>query len=201
MAYHYRHTPGDHRLIVTLHGTGGNESQFHGFVEQVVPGASILSPRGDVSEHGAARFFRRRAEGVYDMDDLWMRVDQMADFVRDQRVENVTRRCIGIGYSNGANILMATALKHPHVFDALILMHPLIPWTPDPSPDLAGKPVFISAGQRDPICPMPSTEALLSYLGDQGAEVTTHISYGGHEIRDDELMAVQTYLREQADVD
>lgn len=109
MTYHYRHTPGDHRLIVTLHGTGGNENQFHGYVEQVVSGASILSPRGDVSEHGAARFFRRRAEGVYDMDDLWMRVDQMADFVRVQRVENVTRRCIGIGYSNGANILMATA--------------------------------------------------------------------------------------------
>ena len=39
-------------------------------VRELLPGAAIVAPRGDVSEHGALRFFRRRGEGRYDMDDL-----------------------------------------------------------------------------------------------------------------------------------
>ena len=57
-------------LVFTFHGTGGDESQFFGLAEQIWPRASVISPRGDVSEHGALRFFRRKAEGVYDFEDL-----------------------------------------------------------------------------------------------------------------------------------
>ena len=47
-------------------------------LEQLSPKAGVVSPRGDVSEHGAARFFRRTAEGVYDMADLAQRTETMA---------------------------------------------------------------------------------------------------------------------------
>ena len=46
-------------LLLLFHGTGGDENQFTGLGQQLVPGASIIAPRGDVSEFGAARFFRR----------------------------------------------------------------------------------------------------------------------------------------------
>ncbi len=71
-------------LVFTFHGTGGDEHQFTGLVGQILPAAGIVSPRGDVSEHGANRFFRRKAEGVYDMEDLAVRTRKMADFVRAQ---------------------------------------------------------------------------------------------------------------------
>ena len=51
-------------------GTGGDEGQFLRLARDLVPSATIVSPRGDVSEHGAARFFRRTEEGVYDLPDL-----------------------------------------------------------------------------------------------------------------------------------
>ena len=57
-------------LVIVAHGTGGDENQLLSLGRDLVPDAAIVSPRGDVSEHGANRFFRRAAEGVYDMADL-----------------------------------------------------------------------------------------------------------------------------------
>lgn len=69
-------------LVFTFHGTGGDEHQFTGLVQQLLPDAGIVSPLGDVLEHGAARFFRRTGEGVYDMDDLAARTEKMKGFIR-----------------------------------------------------------------------------------------------------------------------
>jgi phospholipase/carboxylesterase len=68
-------------ILFTLHGTGGDENQFFDFARQLLPEATIVSPRGDVSEYGAARFFKRTGEGVYDMADLARATDKMAGFV------------------------------------------------------------------------------------------------------------------------
>lgn len=61
--------PGQPAFFV-FHGTGGDENQFFDFGARLLPNATVISPRGDVAEFGAARFFRRTAEGVYDMADL-----------------------------------------------------------------------------------------------------------------------------------
>ena len=181
-------------LFLTVHGTGGSEEQFHGFAEGLMPGAHVVSPRGDVSEMGAARYFRRTGEGVYDMDDLARRTDAMADFIAAEKARTGAVRVIGLGYSNGANILASVAFVRPDLVDDLILMHPLIPWTPAPQPGLSGRRVLLTAGQRDPICPAPLTQALADYFRAQGAEVTDIWHPGGHEIREDEVSAVQTFL-------
>ncbi|WP_342078818.1 alpha/beta hydrolase [Yoonia sp. SS1-5] len=181
-------------LFLTFHGTGGSENQFHELAGQLLPDASVTSPRGDVSEHGALRFFARKAEGVYDMDDLAIRTDAMAAFIKAERAATAPARVIGLGYSNGANILAAVALAYPALVDDLILMHPLIPWQPDPQPGLAGRRVLITAGQTDPICPVPQTQAFATYLSDQGADVTLNWHPGGHQIARSEIAAVQAFL-------
>ena len=181
-------------LLFTFHGTGGHEGQFHGFGEELLPGATVVSPRGDVSEMGALRFFRRTGEGVYDMDDLARRTDAMAAFMADEVVKAGPGRVLGLGYSNGANILASVALERPGIVDDLVLMHPLIPWTPGPRPGLEGRRILITAGERDPICPAPMTQALADYLTAQGAEVTLHWHPGGHEIARSELTAITDFL-------
>ena len=195
--YHHLARPGAEgtALVFAFHGTGGDEHQFTGLIDQILPGAGIVAPRGDVSEHGANRFFRRRAEGLYDMEDLRARTRQMTAFLRAHAAAAPGRPLYAMGYSNGANILAAVLFEAPDLFDRVVLMHPLIPWTPEPQPGLAGRDILLTAGRRDPICPLPRTEALADWLGAQGARLDLTLHDGGHEIAQSELNAVAGFLR------
>lgn len=177
-------------LVFAFHGTGGDEHQFFALASQLVPGAGVISPRGDVSEGGAARFFRRTGEGIYDMEDLTKRTRQMAAFIAAHKADHPDAPVYGFGYSNGANILASVAITHPELFDRIGLLHPLVPWVPSPAPQLSGRPVLITAGQQDPICPWPQTEALIDWFTTQGAEVHTDIHPGGHALVQSELQAL-----------
>lgn len=181
-------------LFFTFHGTGGNEQQFHDLAQQLLPGAHVISPRGDVNEHGAARYFRRTAEGVYDMPDLAARTSKMAAFVAAHRARVSPPVTVALGYSNGANILASLLIDTPDLFDAAVLMHPLIPWAPKESPGLAERRLLITAGQRDPICPPALTSAFGDYLKSQGAKAEINWHEGGHEIRPGELTAAKGFL-------
>ncbi|MCE0504448.1 alpha/beta hydrolase [Roseivivax sp. GX 12232] len=195
-AYHYAETEGapGRPLVFTFHGTGGSEAQFHRIASDLVPGAHVISPRGDVSEMGALRYFRRRGEGRYDMEDLARRRAVMGEFLAAQKARVGASRVIGLGYSNGANIAAAVAFEMPELFTDLALLHPLIPWEPAPEPRLAALRVLITAGRRDPICPPDLTEALTGYLAAQGSPVETHWHPGGHEIAQSEVTALSAFL-------
>jgi phospholipase/carboxylesterase len=180
-------------LFFLFHGTGGDEDQFFDLGGQLLPEARLVAVRGDVSEHGALRYFKRTGEGVYDMDDLKLRTDKLAKFVTAQVGEVRPTAVIGLGYSNGANILASVMFEHPDLFDAAVLMHPLIPFAP-PAADFSGKRVLITAGQRDQMCPAPLTEKLGAYFESQKADVQIAWHPGGHEIRQDELAALQGFV-------
>lgn len=195
---HFARTPeAGAPLVFTFHGTGGDEHQFTGLVHQILPAAGIISPRGDVSEHGANRFFRRTGEGVYDMADLALRTKKMAEFIRAHKAENPDAPIYGLGYSNGANILASVLFEAPDLFDRAVLMHPLIPWTPAPNPALSGRKILITAGRRDPICPLPLTETLAAYLEGEGASVDLVLHDGGHEVRQPEIDAIAAFLADR----
>lgn len=180
-------------LVFAFHGTGGDEYQFFDLARQLVPTGGLVSPRGDVSEGGAARFFRRTGEGVYDMDDLARRTDRMATFIAAHKAAHPSSPAYGFGYSNGANILASVVMAYPDLFDRVALLHPLIPWTPAPV-DLSNRSVLITAGRRDPICPWPLTEALIDWAERQGAAITTRIHEGGHDLRQSEIEALSDLL-------
>lgn len=193
--YHFAKAPEPGApLVFTFHGTGGDEQQFTGLVRQMLPAAGIVSPRGDVSEHGANRFFRRTAEGVYDMADLAVRTQKMAGFLRAHKQANPGAPIYGLGYSNGANILASVLFEAPDLFDRAVLMHPLIPWTPASDPAFQDREILVTAGRRDPICSLPLTEGLVAYLGAQGAKVDIALHDGGHEVRQQEIDAVTAFL-------
>lgn len=204
-SYHYAEDAGDAGgpLFFAFHGTGGDERQMLALAREVAPGATIISPRGDVSEHGATRFFRRRAEGVYDMDDLARATAKMVDFVRERsavaRAEG--RQVFGLGYSNGANILATTLFAAPELFDRVALMHPLIPFEPEVKGSLEGRKVLVAAGQRDPICPPELTARLDAYLRADGADVTLEWHGGGHELRETEIAAARVLFAKEQTMD
>ncbi|MFU0504939.1 alpha/beta hydrolase [Pseudaminobacter sp. NGMCC 1.201702] len=195
-AYTYTALPGTPGgpLIFLFHGTGGNENQLLGLALELLPGVAAISPRGDVSEQGAARFFRRTAEGVYDMDDLAARTKKMAGFVRAHVEAAKPSSVIGLGFSNGANILASLIFAEPALFDAAVLMHPLIPFEPDVKGDLAERRILITAGRNDPIGPSALTTRLATHLRASGAEVTLEWHDGGHEMRQNEIEAARRFL-------
>lgn len=180
-------------IFFVFHGTGGDENQFFDFGSRLLPNATVISPRGDVAEHGAARFFRRKAEGLYDMEDLARATCRMAEFVEACKREYEAGPVIGLGFSNGANILANVIIENPQLFSASVLMHPLIPF--QPKPRMGEGRVLITAGERDPICPVPLTQALADYFTASGEDVTLDWHSGGHEIRGNEVEAVKAFLQ------
>jgi phospholipase/carboxylesterase len=180
-------------ILFVLHGTGGDENQFFDFGRRLLPEATIISPRGDVSEFGAARFFKRTGEGVYDMADLARATEKFASFVATLAKQHEASDVLGLGFSNGANIL-ANVLIEKGLFDASILMHPLIPFQPKANPGLSGRKILITAGERDPISPAPVTRALAEYFEAQNASVTTEWHPGGHDIRQNEIDAIHRFF-------
>jgi len=175
--------------LLLLHGTGGNEDDLLPLGERLLPGAARLSPRGQVLEHGMPRFFRRLAEGVFDLDDLRRRTSELADFVDAAR----TRYDLGplppvaVGLSNGANIAAAMLLLRPGTLGGALLLRPMVPLVPDPMPVLAGVPVQINAGTADPIVTPAQSEALAALLRRAGAAVTIDWIRGGHGLTQQDL--------------
>ncbi len=181
-------------MLFVFHGTGGDEQQLLSLGRELLPTATIVSPRGDVSELGAARFFRRTGEGVYDMDDLARATAKMAGFILEQVDAANPSAVLGLGYSNGANILASVVFTQPKLFNGVVLMHPLIPFEPKVSGDLMECRILITAGRRDPICPPNLTNRLDAYLRAAGADATVEWHEGGHEVRPNEIEAAKRFL-------
>lgn len=182
--------------LLLLHGTGGDENDLLELGELLDPSANRLSPRGKVSERGMARFFRRLAEGVFDEEDLRARTHELADFVtaaaRDYGFD--ATRVTAVGFSNGANIAASLLFLRPEVLRAAVLMHAMVPFTPESLPSLGGKPVFLSGGRVDPIIPPENTERLAALLRESGADVTLEWQPGGHQLTMPEVRVAQAWL-------
>ncbi|MEQ1900538.1 MAG: alpha/beta hydrolase [Devosia sp.] len=181
-------------LLLLFHGTGGNEHQFMDLGAQLMPDAHLIAPRGDVSEGGALRFFRRLEEGVFDMADLARATEKMAAFIAAAIEKSQPASVAALGYSNGANILASVLFEHPGLIDKAVIMHPLIPFAPKPQPGLAGTRVLITAGRRDPIAPAWTTQQLADFFTAQGAQTQLVWHDGGHELRREEVLAAQALL-------
>ena len=184
------------RTLLMLHGTGDDERSFAQLAEHLDPTAAVLSVRGNVQENGLNRFFRRLAEGVYDMADLALRTRELIAFIR-AAVEGYgldPQGLTGVGYSNGANILASMLFEDADVAPGAVLLHPLIPFQPPDNPALAANRVLITAGRRDPICPPPLTEALAGWFQRMGATTELFWHAGGHELRPEELAAARRFI-------
>jgi phospholipase/carboxylesterase len=168
--------------LLLLHGTGGDENDLIPLGRSVAPGAALLSPRGQVLEHGMPRFFRRLAEGVFDEDDVRRRAIELADFIDDARKSYDLAAPMALGYSNGANIAAAVLLLRPRTLSGALLLRAMAPLRDPPRADLAGKPVLIVSGAQDPIAPPENAARLAEALRQSGAAVEHRVLPAGHPL-------------------
>ena len=183
--------------LLLLHGTGGNENDLVPIAKILeIKNAAILSPRGKVLENGMPRFFRRLAEGVFDIEDLKFRTNELADFIHNaSKVYTLNlNRIMAIGYSNGANIAASILLLRPEILSSAILFRPMIPLVPDALPNLSSKHILISAGAHDPIIPRYQTEELFDLLKKVEARVSIQWQNSGHELTQRDVVAASEWV-------
>jgi len=184
------------RTLLLLHGTGGNERDLIPLGRELDPNAALLSPRGKVLENGMPRFFRRLAEGVFDLEDLKYRTHELADFVTAaaQHYGFASDNVVAVGYSNGANIAASMLLLLPEILSATILFRAMVPLVPETQPNLSAVRVWIGAGTYDPIIPTAETKRLAELLRGAGADVTIRYSQAGHELTPADVEAARDWL-------
>ena len=187
-----------HRTLLLLHGTGGNERDLVPLGRELDPNAALLSPRGKILENGMPRFFRRLAEGVFDLEDLKYRTNELADFVTAaaQHYGFSSDQLVAVGYSNGANITASMLLLRPEIMQTAILFRAMVPLIPDTLPNLSSVRVWIGAGDQDPIVPASETKGLAELLRRSGADVTIRFAKTGHGLINDDLEAARHWLEE-----
>lgn len=191
-------SPGAPTLLL-LHGTGADEHDLLGLGQALAPGAAMLSPRGQVNENGMNRWFRREAEGVFDVADVIRRSEHLAGFVAEaaNAYHLDPDRIVAVGFSNGANIAAATLLLHGDFFHGAVLLAAAAPLQ-DREPewvDLSSAAVFMAAGTTDTVTPIDQAELLATQLSDRGAVVEFFRHPGGHQLPPPALAKAQEWVR------
>jgi phospholipase/carboxylesterase len=182
--------------LLLLHGTGGDERDLLPLGRELWPGAALLGVRGNVLENGMPRFFRRFAEGVFDVEDLKSRTEELAQFIdaASELYEFSKKKLIAVGYSNGANMAASLILLHPHYLAGAVLFRAMVPFVPDLIRDFRHLSLFIGAGRLDPIVPSGQVEELAAIFESGAADVTISWRQGGHELGEDDVHAAKVWL-------
>ena len=184
--------------LLLLHGTGGNEDDLIQVGQMISPSASLLSPRGKVLENGMPRFFKRLAEGVFDLEDLKFRTSELADFVKEasSMYGFDLNKTIAVGFSNGANIAASLLLSYPGTLMGAILFRAMVPFIPNSPLDLSDKKVLLSAGVYDPIVSESQTQSLYDILKKSRANVTLKWQQSGHNLTESDILDAKEWLSE-----
>lgn len=184
--------------LLLLHGTGGSEHDLLRMGRMLSPGGALLSPRGDVSEGGALRFFPRVAEGVFDAEEVAHRAQALADFVLSAAKHyNIDPgRLIAVGFSNGANVAGAMLLLRPETLAGAVLFRPMVVLDLPAAPSsLVGKRVLITNGSTDPLVPADHPQRLSDLFRSGGAEVTCRVHAASHALVQADVTAARDWLQ------
>ncbi len=184
------------RTLLLLHGTGGDEHDLLRLGAMLDAGASLLSPRGNVSEAGMARFFRRVREGVFDEADVRARSAELGAWVRAALAHYAIDPAgvTSVGFSNGANVAAAMMLLGAYAAPRAVLLRAMVPIAPAPGASAAGARVLVLAGTSDPIVPAEHSVRLADLLRGVGAEVTLREVPGGHGLTRDDVEIAREWM-------
>jgi phospholipase/carboxylesterase len=200
LAYRHLFEPGQDPVappLLLLHGTGGDEHDLVRIGRALSPKSALLSPRGDVSEGGARRFFARLAEGVFDPAEVTRRTHALADFIATaaKQYRFDPARLIAVGFSNGANIAATLLQLRPESLGGAVLFRAMVVLDQPAAPaSLQGKRVLLVNGSFDPIVPADHPPRLAALLEAGGAKVTTRSLAASHALTPADVPAARAWL-------
>ncbi|MBW3637400.1 MAG: dienelactone hydrolase family protein, partial [Armatimonadetes bacterium] len=146
-----------------------------------------------------ARFFRRFAEGVFDLENLRKETAKLADFVADssEKYGFEARKVVALGYSNGANIAASLLVSRPETLAGAVLLRGMTPFEPENLPDLRDKVIFLASGRLDPIVPTQNVENLAQIFRRAGADVELHWENASHGLTNADIEAAREFVAQK----
>ena len=190
--YIYNEGKAGEPVIVLLHGTGADENNLIPVSDALAPDATVLSIRGNVSENGMNRYFKRHGEGHYDVEDLNKRGKELYDFI-EQKAEEYNfalEDVILFGFSNGSNIGINMLLLEKAKFNKAMLFAPMYPVEIEAGPDLSDAKILLSMGENDPIVPKEESDRVIEIFKSRGAKVD-QVWVNSHEINKKNLITAK----------
>lgn len=183
--------------LLLLHGPSGSELEMLRIGRSLSPGSALLSPRGNVHEPGAVRFFERIAKGVYNPQEVSRRSQAMADFVISaaKYYGLDLNRLVAIGSSNGANVAASLLLLRPETLGAAVLFRPSFVLDLPAAPDsLVGKRILMTHGTTDPLVPAGDPQRLAELFRAGGAEVIQRLHTASHALVQADIEVAREFL-------
>ena len=200
----YRELPFVHRVytpehtdgltLVLLHGSDGNETTLLPLAANAAPHATLIGVRGRSNEEGSGRWFRRFGPLSFDQQDVRSEAEALAAFIEGaaEAYRLDLERTVFLGYSNGANMLVATILLHPGLVRNAILLRAMNVLEETPQADLSHAKILMVNGDHDLFgAKTPDLEALLRRAG---ADLTVQHVHAGHETGQHDIDAVRQWI-------
>jgi phospholipase/carboxylesterase len=184
----------DGQTLVLLHGTGGDETDLMPLARRAAPDATLLGLRGRAVEDGVRRWFASMGPILVDQKDVRFEAEALEAFLEDAiaAYQLAPERMVGLGYSNGANLLAAMLLLRPGIIKRAVLLRPVLVVSELPETDLAGTEVLVVLGDKDAY--RGKGEALAETLRSRGAQVTVETLAAGHALADKDPEAIADWL-------
>lgn len=193
------------KTLVLFHGTGGDEHDLLPLGRQVAPGYNLLGLRGAINEGGLNRFFIRTAVGVFDQQSIRREAAAIQRFLTDWVAEHKVQftDLVFLGFSNGANMILALAFLYPDLINQAVVLHPMLPFMPrgegkdqaKASAILTGKSFLVSYGLDDPLVSLEQSQEVAEVLRKLGGQVEEAALPGGHQLSLAEVERIQAFLQ------
>jgi phospholipase/carboxylesterase len=186
--------PGRPTLLL-LHGRGGREDDLVPLADLLGEGLGYLAPRGPDPEGPGFAWFRHHRVGVPVVESLDTRLAGTAEWLEGAAPPEGV---VAVGFSNGGMMAGALAAARPDLVRAAGLLSSAYPLPAHVMAlgGLRGTPVFIAAGDADPVHPLPVLQAGREAYEAAGARVTARLYPGvGHTVTLDEARDLAEWLR------
>ncbi len=167
-----------------LHGNGADEHNIFPLADAFPAAAAIAAPRGPIAQNAGFRWFAAQSAGRPLAASLTASVERLERWLAREAAASGSVWLIG--FSAGAQMAGALALRAPQRYAGIAMMHGALPFDagmPLERDRLARSEVFYGYGSADDVIPAELVERSVTYLRDEsGAHAQIRAYRAAHEI-------------------
>lgn len=182
--------------LVLFHGTGGTEMDFLFLNDTLHNSYNLLGLRGNIDENGMNRFFKRTSFGIFDQQSIKEESTKLKQFIDlwTHKYALKKEELAYLGYSNGANMILAQMFHFPDDIKKSILLHPMLPFHPKKQLDLSQNATFISYSTNDTMISPIESKKVIDVLQKNNSQVAIHTYNTGHQLSEKEIADCIAFL-------